>query len=344
MISDQQNTKQRIGGERFMTKIFYDKDANVDLVQKKVIAIIGYGNQGRSQALNLRDSGIKNVIVGSRNDESWNTANKDGFPVFSIDEAAAKADILFLLIPDEVAPQIYEEKIAPHLKKGDVINFSSGYNITFKHIQPSDEVDVIMVAPRMIGRGVRELYQSGEGFPTFVAVQQDSSGSAWDITLALAKAIGSTKKGAIQVTFNDETYLDLMAEQATWPLIYAVFTEVYKYQVEMGHPEEAVLMEMYLSKEPAVMMEKAADIGLFKQLPFHSHTSQFGQLTGFAKTDKSFIQKFIVSQYEKITSGMFATEWEKEQKSGLVKFEELRNAAFNNEMSKAEERVKERLE
>lgn len=326
-----------------MGTIYYDKDADISIIKKKVVAILGYGNQGRSQALNLRDSGIENIIVGSRKDSSWNDANEDGFKVYSIEEATKLADIIFLLIPDEVAPAIYNEKVAPNLEKGNVVNFSSGYNITFNHIIPAKDLDIIMVAPRMIGKGVRELYQNKEGFPSFVAVNQNASGKAWDITLALAKGIGSTKKGAIEVEFNDETYLDLMSEQAIWPLVYSVFTEAFKYQVSMGHPEEAVLMELYLSKEPAVMMEKAADVGFFKQMPYHSNTSQYGQLTGFEKADKSAIKEFIASQYDKIKSGVFAQEWDKEMKNDLKQFKKMQKDVFSSEMNLAEERVKEKL-
>lgn len=329
--------------DKSMGKIYQDSDADINIVKDMVVAIIGYGNQGRSQALNMRDEGIKNIIVGSRKDISWDEANNDGFLTYSIAEACKKADIIFMLIPDEVAPKIFEEDIAPNLEEGNVINFSSGYNITYKFIQPPKFTDIIMVAPRMIGRGVRELKESGEGFPAFVAVEQDASGRAMEITLALAKAIGATKKGAIEVTFKDETYLDLMAEQGTWPLIMSVMDEVYKFQVEMGHPEEAVLMELYLSKEPAVMMEKMADIGLFKQLPLHSSTSQYGQLSGFKDVDKSYIREFIKKRYEKLTSGDFANEWEKERNNKLSYFNELKTAAFNSEISMAEERTKERL-
>lgn len=326
-----------------MTNIYYDDDAQLEIVQDMVVAIIGYGNQGRAQALNMRDSGVKNIIVGSRKDDSYTTANDDGFPVYSIEEASKKADIIFMLIPDEVAPEVYEHQIEPNLSTGNVVNFSSGYNVTFKHIVPAKNIDIVMVAPRMIGKGVREKYVDGEGFPSFVAVHQDSSGRAWDVTLSLAKAIGSTKKGAIEVKFNDETYLDLMAEQAIWPLIYSVFTEAFAFEIAQGHPEEAVLMELYLSKEPAVMMNKAAEVGFFKQMPFHSNTSQYGQLTGFSHADKMVMKEFISSQYKKIASGVFAEDWEKEQKNGLQDFFKMRDEAFSNALSKAEARVKARL-
>lgn len=205
-----------------MGKVYYDQDGHIEAIQDKVIAIIGYGNQGRSQALNMRDSGAKHIIVGSIHDESWNTANADGFQTYSIAEAAKKADILFLLLPDEVAPEIYEKDIAPNLHPGAALNFASGYNITYGFIKPAADLDVIMVAPRMIGKGVRETYENGTGFPTFVVINQDATGHAKEIAVGLAKALGSTKAGAIEVTFNDETYLDLMSEQAIWPLIMNV--------------------------------------------------------------------------------------------------------------------------
>ena len=327
-----------------MANIYYDEDADLGLVVDKTVAIIGYGNQGRSQALNMRDSGVKNVIVGSRHDESYDQANADGFMVYSIAEAAKKADIIFLLLPDEVAPEIYEEQIAPNLEPGNVLNFASGYNITFHRIRPAEGLDVVMAAPRMIGKGVRELYESGEGSPAFVAVHQDASGKALEYGKALCKAIGATRKGAIEVTFDDETCLDLMAEQGTWPIIYNVFVEAFKLQVEMGHPEEAVLMEMYLSKEPAVMMEKAAEVGFFRQLPFHSHTSQYGQLIGFQDVDTTEIRKFLKNRYDRIKGGEFAEEWEKEQHDNhLSTLNKLEEDAFNCEFTKAEDRLKARL-
>jgi len=324
-----------------MTKIYYDKDADLSYLKDKVVTFVGYGNQGRAQALNMRDSGIENIIVGNIDDEYKQKAIADGFETYDIATACKKGDIMFILIPDEVAPEVYKKDIEPNLEAGNVLNFASGYNITYKFIEPPKDVDVIMVAPRMIGQGVRELYK--EGFPTFVAVEQNASGKAKEIALAIAKAIGSTKKGAIETTFNDETYLDLIAEQATWPLILSVLTEVYKFEVEMGHPEEAVLMELYVSKEPAIMLEKMADIGIFRQLPLHSHTSQYGQLTRFETVDKGYIREFIKKQYENIKSGRFAREWKLEQDSGLPVFKKALDEAFNCELSKAEIRLKKNL-
>lgn len=323
-----------------MGRIYYDKDGDTSFVMSKTIAIIGYGNQGRSQALNMRDSGVKDIIIGSVRDESWTMANEDGFPVYPIAEACAKADIIFILIPDEVAPKIYKEEIEPNLVSGNVLNFSSGYNITFGYIKPQADVDVIMVAPRMIGKGVRETYENGTGFPTFVVVEQDASGNAKQIALGLAKALGSTKAGAIEVTFNEETYLDLMSEQAVWPLIMNVINEAFKFFVEKGHSPEAILTELYLSKEPAVMMEKMAEVGLFKQLPMHSRTSQYGQLSRFGEVDTFPIRKFLEKQYDNIVNGSFAKEWEGDMKNGFKEYEKLKEQAFNNDISLAEAQVK----
>lgn len=327
-----------------MANIYYDKDADLNLVVDKVIAIVGYGNQGRAQALNMRDSGVKRIIVGSRPDGSYDQAKEDGFEVFSIEEACKKADIIFMLLPDEFAPDIFRDFIAPGLEKGNIVNFASAYNITFHKITPPSYVDVVMAAPRMIGDGVRELYVRGEGSPAFVGVAQDASGKALEYGKALCKAIGATKKGAIEVKFDDETCLDLMTEQGIWPIIYHVFDEAFKLHVAMGHPEEAILMESYVSKEPMYMMEKAAEMGLFKQLPFHSHTSQYGQLVSYDTFDPTQIREFLKERYDRIRKGEFEKEWEKEQKENhLETLKKLSDQAFKNELSLAEERLFQKL-
>lgn len=327
-----------------MKKIYKDKDASLNILKKRTIGILGYGNQGRGQSLNMRDSGLENIIVGNRDDEYLETARDDGFKTYSITDMCKKADIIFMLVPDEIAPDIYKKKVEPYLKTGDVLNFASGYNITFGHIKLPEEVDVTMVAPRMIGEGVREKYLNDDGFPSFIAVEQDFSGKAKEISLALAKAIGSTRMGAIEVEFKDETYLDLIAEQATWPLILSVFTEVFKFEKKLGIPEEAILMELYLSKEPALMLEKMADVGLYKQMPMHSHTSQYGQLSRFQEVNKEDIRSFIEKQFENIQSGKFAEEWKQEQENGLNRFQELMKEALNSAISKAEDKVKKNLD
>ncbi len=322
-----------------MPKIFYDHDADLNLMRDKKIGIIGYGNQGRAQALNMRDSGISDILIGTAKDVTYDRAQEDGFQTLDISDISRQADILFVLIPDEIMPQIYQEKIEPHLRPGKVLNFASGYNITFKQIIPPGDVDVIMVAPRMIGDGVRNLYLQKKGYPAFLAVEQDFTGSARETALAIAKAIGATRIGTIEVTFKDETMLDLLAEQAIWPMILSIITEAFKFEVEKGHPAEASLVELYISREPAYMFEKMAEVGFYKQMPYHSHTSQYGQLSRAELLDKGFIRKTLEDAYRNIESGQFAREWKMEQEKGLLEFKRLVKDAFRSDISRFEEKI-----
>ena len=327
-----------------MAKIYYDEDADLSLVQDKCIAVLGYGNQGRSQALNMRDSGCSNVIVGNREDESYEQAKADGFPVYSMEEAAAMADVIFVLLPDEACPEIYTKQLKPNVKKGVILNFASGYNLTFHNIELPEDSDVVMAAPRMLGQGVREMYVSGEGYPAFLAVAQDVSGKALEYAKALCKAIGATKKGTVEGNINDETYLDLMTELGVLPLVYKVFAEAFRLETEMGHSEEAVLMEAYFSKEMAFLWEQAAERGLFRQLCLHSHTAQYAQLKRFGEGDNSMIRSFLKESYESIRSGEFNEEWQAEQTEyKLEHLDALREKALETDVTKAEDRLKARL-
>ncbi|MFH5832769.1 ketol-acid reductoisomerase [Halalkalibaculum sp. DA3122] len=323
-----------------MTNIYYDQDADISVLEGRNIGIIGYGNQGRAQALNMRDSGLSDIFIGTARDETFTQAQEDGFRVDDVPEVAIQSDILFLLIPDEIMPRIYQEQVEPHLKAGNVLNFASGYNITFDHISPPSHCDTIMVAPRMIGDGVRNRYLNGKGYPAFIAVEQDASGEALQTALALARAMGATKMGSIEVTFKDETMLDLLAEQAIWPMIISILTEAFHFEVEQGHPPEASLIELYMSREPAYMFEKMAEDGLFKQFPYHSHTSQYGQLSRIEDLDKSFIRKTLADAYQYIEDGKFSREWEKEQENGLPELKRLLDQAYNSVISNMEEKIK----
>ncbi|TKJ21266.1 MAG: hypothetical protein CEE43_10055 [Promethearchaeota archaeon Loki_b32] len=231
-----------------MVDIFHEEDGDLSFLKNKIISIIGYGNQGRAQALNLKDSGLS-VIVGNIEDKYKKIALNDNFSVYPINEATEKSDIVFLLIPDEIMNEIFEKEIRPNLKSKSTLVFASGYNIGFNLLEPPKNVDVLLIAPRMIGVGVRENFLKNEGFFSFIAIEQDASGQAQDILLALSKGIGTLKKGAIKLTFKQEAELDLFNEQGFGPAFGRVLLSSIYTLIDAGYPPEAVLIEMYMSNE-----------------------------------------------------------------------------------------------
>jgi ketol-acid reductoisomerase len=319
---------------------YYDPDASLEILRKKTLGIIGYGNQGRAQALNLRDSGLEVIIAGLR-DASAEQAEKDGFRVRTVAEVAERADVLALLIPDEVQRVVYNDVLSSRLRAGQALDFAHGYNIHYGLIVPPAEVDVIMVAPRMIGTQVRESFVAGGGAPAFVAVAQDASGHAMETALAWARGIGATRAGAFKTTFAEETELDLFQEQAVWPLLFRTWTTAFEYLVEKGFPPEMISLEMYGSGEAAEIFREMARVGFFKQTRFHSQTSQYGTLTRasavpFAKGIREFMDKALAG----IRDGSFDKEWRGEQAAGYPVFNKLREQADTHPINKAEQEMR----
>ncbi len=326
------------------TTVYTESDAELSVLDDRTIAIVGYGNQGRAQGLNLRDSGVDDVIVGNRKDESWEQAEADGFPVYPMAEAVGRADVVFLLVPDEVQPEIFRESVEPNLEAGNVLNFASGYNITYGFIEPPAVVDVVMVAPRMIGETVRELYEEGDGAPALLAVDQDATGEARDVALALAKGIGSTRSGVIDSDFESETITDLMTEQALLPVLVNALRAKYEAEVDAGVAPETVLMEQYLSREISHVFEKAATQGLIEQLTLHSQTSQYGQLRFSREFDDGPIREFMNERLAEIRNGRFATEWTTEQQAGYPHLERLYGLFRGAEMFQMEQETIDRFD
>lgn len=320
-----------------MAKIYFDKDVDRTVLEGKVLGIVGYGNQGRAQALNLRDSGFQ-VIIGNRQDASWDQAREDGFPVYTVAETASQADILLLLVPDEVAPQVYEEDIAQNLREGKVIDFASGYNITFGFIIPPPTVDVVMVAPRMIGQGVRDTFIQGRGFPSLLGIHQDPSGQALDIALAIAQGIGSTRMGAVMSSFDEETLVDLFSEHLDY--IYAI-RRAYEVLVEAGCSPEVVLLEWYASGEAIAGAKAIMEMGLWGQLPLHSRTSQYGQevWTRLSPEEDEAAKAKLREVIDDIRSGRFAQEWMREQQAGMPNFKRIRKENLTHPMLAEEKRL-----
>ena len=314
-------------GEEPLTTIYHDADADLATLADQTIAVIGYGNQGRSQARNLRDSGLA-VLVGNVRDAAHEQAEADAFDVFPIAEAVVRADVVMLLIPDEIMPAVYDEHVAPNLSAGNLVCFASGYNVAFDFIQPAADLDVTLLAPRMIGVGVRDTFVSGRGFPSFVGVHRDASGTARSRMLALAKGLGSTRAGCIEMSFRDEACLDLFTEQGFGPAFGRVLMTAVDLLVEAGYPPEAVLLELYLSGEFAYSLEKIREVGMLKQMDFHSRTSQYGSMTRgarFLALGEPIKQK-MAAVLDEIRSGAFAAEWSDAQGNAGEMLDNIRAA------------------
>jgi len=316
-------------------RVLQDGDADLAHLRDKTVGIIGYGNQGRAQALNLHDSGVR-VIIGSLRDAGAAAAEADGFTVVPIADACAQADVLALLIPDEVQRDVYHAQIAPALRAGHVLDFAHGYNIHFGLIQPPASVDVVMVAPRMIGINVRKSYEQGRGVPAYVAVAQDASGQARQIALAFAKGIGATRAGVLETSFAQETELDLFAEQGVWPIIMRDMLLSFEVLVEAGFPPEMVALELYGSGEAGEIFKQMARMGVIEQMKLHSHTSQYGTLSRGPRMLPDDTRDRLRQALHGIRSGAFAQEWTQEQQAGYPNFEALRGTARAHAINQAE--------
>jgi ketol-acid reductoisomerase len=315
-------------------------DANLELLQETTIAVIGYGNQGRAQALNLRDSGAR-VIIGNLHDRYRDLARTDGFQVHDISSAVAQAEIVLLLIPDEVLPGVFETSIKPYLKPNSTLVFASGYNVAFNHIAIPASVDAVLLAPRMIGVGVRERYLNQEGFYCFVGIEQDVSGVAKQRLLALTMSISRLVKPAIEVTFKQESLLDLFNEQAFGPAFGRVLLTAISVLIEHGLPPEAVLVEMYMSEEMAYTYQKMARSGLIRQTAFHSPTSQYGAMSRGTRFLGMNLRRRMNQIYNEIDNGDFAREWSKPL--AKIRFKIIRYFAIRQSINKIENQVRKTL-
>jgi ketol-acid reductoisomerase len=321
-------------------EIIRDDQASLDALQGKTIAVIGYGNQGRSQALNMRDSGLT-VVIGNPRDTYLQRAVDDGFDVLTVGEAAARGDIIALLIPDEAQRTVFAESIAPCLAPGNCLVFAHGYNLHYGLMDLPSDIDVVMVAPRMIGRAVRDLYVQGSGASAYCAVHQDATGQAREITLALAKAIGATRVGSVLTSVAVETEIDLFMEQATWAALVRVLRLTFEVLVEAGFPPEIVVHETWGSKEAAEIFEAMADTGLFRQASYHSQTSQYGTLTRGPTVIPESVRESFRERLAEIQNGTFAREWEMERLLGYPVFRKLKAQSLAHPINAAEDKMRE---
>ena len=320
-----------------MSRKYFEDDADLSHLSGKTVAVLGYGNQGRSQALNLRDSGARVVVGSGRADESEERAREDGFEILSFADCAKGADILVLLLPDEILPQLYREHLLPHLRAGHVLCFASGYNVYYKLIEIPETVDVVLLAPRMIGRAVRDMFVEGTGAPSLIAVEHDASGSAKDIVLALAKGIGSTRTMALDSSFEEETIIDLMGEQGGGGSMIYFARMLCEVMIEAGCSPEAALLEVYASGENAAVMKAVNELGLWNQLRLHSHTSQYGHQTRGKILVTEETRKVLRGMADDIRSGAFQKEWSAVQAGGMKAFDKIWHENLRHEIMHAED-------
>ncbi|MDH5792303.1 MAG: ketol-acid reductoisomerase, partial [Candidatus Bathyarchaeota archaeon] len=225
-------------------KVYHDQDMDEKVLEGKRVAVIGYGSQGRAQALNMRDSGV-DVVVGLRPGKSWERAEADGLDVQPVSVAVDGADVVLMLIPDMAQPRVYKEQVAPNLRRGKTLQFAHGFNVHFVQIVPPSDVDVVMVAPKAPGPEMRRQYEEGFGVPALVAVYQDPSGKAKETALAVAKALGSGRAGVIETTFKDETESDLFGEQAVLcGGVDQLIRRGFRVLTEAGYPPELAYFEV----------------------------------------------------------------------------------------------------
>jgi len=308
-----------------MARIYYDKDADLKLLKDKKIAIIGYGIQGRGQALNLRDSGLNVIVAELKGTENYKNAKTDKFDPVDAKDAAKEADIIQILTQDHVQAKVYKAAIEPNLTSGKALVFSHGFNINFKQIVPPKDVDVFMVAPKGPGALVRQQYEEGKGVPCLVAVHQDHTGNALKLVLAYARGIGGTRAGVIETTFKEETETDLFGEQAVLcggatALIKAGFDTL----VEAGYQPEIAYFEcLHELKLITDLIYKVGIQGMRKRV---SDTAEFGDLTRGPRIINKEIREEMKQILKEVQDGKFAKEWIEENEKGRPVYNKLSKA------------------
>ncbi len=314
-------------------KAFYEQDANLDFLKNKTIAVIGYGSQGHAHAQNLRDSGL-NVIVGQRSGgANYALAKEHGFAPMSAAEAAAAADVIMILLPDQHQARVYREDIAPNLKPGKSLVFAHGFNIHFCQIEPPKDVDVFMVAPKGPGHLVRRTFTEGGGVPCVFAVHQDATGEATQKALAYAKGIGGTRSGVIETTFKEETETDLFGEQAVLcggasSLVQAGFETL----VEAGYQPEIAYYEVL--HELKLIVDLFYEGGISRMLEFVSETAQYGDYVSGPRVIDAGTKERMKAVLKDIQDGTFTRNWVAEYNAGLPNYTKFKQADLEHPIEK----------
>jgi len=314
-------------------QVYYDRDADLSVLKGKRAAVLGYGSQGHAHANNLRDSGVDVVVGLRRSSASWQKAENAGLKVAETADAVAAADIVMVLLPDELQGEAYEREIKPGLKNGNYLAFGHGFNIHFKRILPPAGVNVFMVAPKGPGHLVRSEYQKGRGVPCLLAIHQDPSKDTKKIGLAYASAIGGARAAVIETTFKDETETDLFGEQSVLcGGLCALIQAGYETLVDAGYPPEMAYFECV--HEVKLIVDLIYEGGLTNMRYSISNTAEYGDLTRGKRVIGPEVRQAMQTILKDIQSGKFADEWINEYKSGMPHFTALRKEAANHPLEK----------
>ncbi|MDR3253799.1 MAG: ketol-acid reductoisomerase [Endomicrobium sp.] len=323
-------------------KMYYENDADLNLLENKTIAVLGYGSQGHAHALNLKDSGL-NVIVAQRpGGNNYNKAIEDGWKPVSVAEAVKQADWVNILLPDEVQGKVWEEDIKPNIKKGAVLSFAHGFNIRFKQIIPTSDLDVIMIAPKGPGHLVRRQYEEGKGVPCLIAVEQNASGKAKDMALAYAKAIGGTIGGVLETTFAEETETDLFGEQVVLcGGLVELINSGFETLVEAGYQPEIAYFECL--HEVKLIVDLIFEGGFSKMNYSISDTAEYGEYVSGKRIVTEDTRKEMKKILDDIRSGKFANNWLKENKDSRPFFNKEREEVSKRTIEKVGARLRSKM-
>lgn len=321
-----------------MSKMYYENEINEQVLQGKKIAIIGYGSQGHAHALNLKESGF-DVVVGIRPGKSYDAAKEDGVEVKSVAEAAAEADVIQILLPDERQKAVYEAEIAPHLTPGKALMFAHGFNVHFGQIQPPADVDVFLVAPKGPGHLVRRQFTEGAGVPGLFAIHQDATGQARDLALAYGKGIGSARGGLLETTFAEETVTDLFGEQAvlcggTTELVKAGFETL----VEAGYQPELAYFETL--HELKLIVDLMFEGGMATMRYSISDTAEWGDYVSGPRIIDASVKARMKDVLSDIQDGTFAKRWIAENENGRPEYTKFKEAGANHQIEEVGEKLR----
>jgi ketol-acid reductoisomerase len=319
--------------------IYYDRDADPAALSGKTVAVIGYGSQGHAHALNLNDSGVRVVVGLKRDSRRWDKVAQDGLQVMEPDEAAKVADVVMILVPDELQAALYREKIEHHLTAGKALAFAHGFNIHYGQIHPPAGVDIFMVAPKSPGHLLRRMYKSGQGVPSLLAVHNDATGKCKAIGLAYARALGSTKAGVIETTFAEETETDLFGEQAVLcGGVTALIEAGFETLVEAGYQPEIAYFECL--HELKLIVDLIYEGGIGRMRYSVSNTAEYGDLTRGPRIIDENVRMEMKRILSEIRSGMFAREWILENSSGRPVFTALARMGTEHPIEQVGERLR----